>query len=551
MDSSLGNPVSTALAGDRWEGLRTLVWARLLVAALALPFGILLRPDPSYTAWRLLTLALGVVAVASAIGWFGTTLRRGHAVQVYLHLTFDVFLVTSLAALTGGHQSPFALFYVLVVLTGGLQAGLAGGLVSAVAASVAFLALNPSGQGLVNPGLGAALPKPGMFGTLLIVLGVLASALRKRVKRAREHMERSARELDRVRFDNDVILRHLTSGVITLDGNGILAYLNPAAEDVLGVHLAEVRGRWVQEALPERLQPLRDALLGGLERHALQTRGELLLKGATGRELPVGLSTNVLRHDGEVTGVVAVFSDLTEVREMEAQARRNQTLAEVGALAAGIAHELRNGLSPINGSVECLQRELKLEGENAQLMALIQTECSRLNRFVTDLLTYSRERPLVKEMLDLNENLADLCEHLARDPRRGRNVSVRFQPGQGGAEVPADREQLRQVWLNLAGNAFEAMGETGSLFVRWQVNGHGQVVVEFVDDGPGIKPEDLVRVGQPFFTTKKGGTGLGLAIAQRIVERHAGVLAIKPAPERGTIVRVTLPGVVDAAVRAA
>ena len=551
MDATLGHPVPTALAGDRWEGLRTLVWARLLVAALALPFGILLRPDPSFTAWRLLTLALSVVAVASAIGWLGTMLRRGHAIQVYLHLAFDVFLVTALAALTGGHQSPFALFYVLVALTGGLQAGLAGGLVTALAASVAFLALNPSGPGLVSPGLGAALPKPGMFGTLLIVLGVLAAALQRRVKRAREHLELAARELDRVRFDNDVILRHLTSGVITLDGHGILAYLNPAAEEVLGIRLAEVRGRWVQEALPERLHPLRDALLGGLERHSLQTRGELRLKGATGRELPIGLSTNVLRHDGEVTGVVAVFTDLTEVREMEARARRNQTLAEVGALAARIAHELRNGLSPINGSVECLQRELKLEGENAQLMTLIQTECNRLNRFVTDLLTYSRERPLVREALDLNENLADLCDHLTRDPRRGRGVSVRFQPGQGGAEVSGDREQLRQVWLNLAGNAFEAMGENGALIVRWQVNGHGHVVVEFVDDGPGIKPEDLTRVGQPFFTTKKGGTGLGLAIAQRIVERHAGALAIKPAPERGTIVRVTLPGAVDAVVRAA
>src|SRR6185295_12836674 len=127
---------------------------------------------------------------------------RGHAVQVYLHLAFDVFLVTSLAAMTGGHQSPFALFYVLVVLTGGLQAGLGGGLVTAVAASMAFLALNPGGPGLVNPGLGAALPKPGMFGTLLMVLGVLAAALQQRAKRAGERLERAARELDRVRFDN-------------------------------------------------------------------------------------------------------------------------------------------------------------------------------------------------------------------------------------------------------------------------------------------------------------------------------------------------------------
>ena len=551
MNGMLGHPVPVALAGDRWEGLRTLVWARLLVAALALPFGILLRPDTSLTAWRLLTLALVVVAVASAVGWLGAALRRGHGIQVGLNLTFDVLLVTGLSTLTGGQHSPFALFYVLVVITGGLQAGLAGGLITALASGTAFLALQPDSGGLTTPLLGAALPKPNMFGALLIVLGVLASALRQRVRRAREHLERAARELERVRFDNDVILRHLTSGVITLDGTGALAYLNPAAEAVLGIRLEDARGRNVQEALPERLRPLREVLLGVLERHTVQTRGEVQLQSVGGPMLPIGLSTNMLRHDGEITGVVAVFTDLTEVREMEARARRNQTLAEVGALAAGIAHELRNGLSPINGSVECLQRELKLEGENAQLMSLIQAECSRLNRFVTDLLTYSKERPLVRETIDLNETLADLCEHLARDPRRGAGVSVRFEPGEGSAEVPADREQLRQVWLNLAGNAFEAMETSGALIVRWRAAGAQQVTVEFIDDGPGIKAEDMAHVGQPFFTTKKGGTGLGLAIAQRIVERHSGVLSLRPAAERGTAVQVTLPGAVAAVVAAA
>ena len=551
MRQTLGHAVSVSPALDRWEGLRTLVWARMLVAALALPFGILLRPEALLTAWRLLAVALLVVTVASAVGWLGTMLRRGLGVQVTLHLVFDVLFVTALATVTGGQQSPFALFYVLVAITGGLQAGLSGGLLAALGSGIAFLALQADSGGLTSPLMGAALPKPNMFGALLLVLGVLSSALRQRVRRAREHLERAARELERVRFDNDVILRHLTSGVITLDGTGALAYLNPAAEAVLGVRLVDLRGRNVQEALPERLRPLREVLLGVLERHTVQTRGELQLESLAGPMLPIGLSTNMLRHDDEITGVVAVFTDLTEVREMEARARRNQTLAEVGALAAGIAHELRNGLSPINGSVECLQRELKLEGENAQLMSLIQAECNRLNRFVTDLLTYSKERPLVREAVDLNETLADLCENLARDPRRGRAVTVRFEPGEGAAAIPGDREQLRQVWLNLAGNAFEAMGESGALIVRWRTPDAEHVSVEFIDDGPGIKPEDLAHVGQPFFTTKKGGTGLGLAIAQRIVERHAGVLSLHPAAERGTVVQVTLPGDAAALMRAA
>ena len=375
--------------------------------------------------------------------------------------------------------------------------------------------------------------------------------LRQKVSEARERLADAYRELDRVRFDNDVILRHLTSGVITLDGVGTVAYLNPAAEEVLGLRLDGLRGRWVQDALPARLHPLRDALLAVLESHVTRSRGELMLENATGQPLPLGISTNLLTHDGRVTGVVGVFQDLTEVREMEQRALRNQTLAEVGALAAGIAHELRNGLSPISGSVEILQRELRLEGENQQLMELITRECNRLNRFVTDLLAYSRERALVRMPVDLDEVLSELCDTLRRDPRAEPRVRIVYRPGEGAAEIQADREQLRQVWLNLARNALDAMEEAGEFSVSWRVERPGEVVVEFADTGSGILPEHMARIGQLFFTTKKGGTGLGLPIAQRIVERHGGKLSLLPAGQRGTIARITLPATAGVAARVA
>ena len=486
-------------------------------------------------------LAVGAVSV---LLWLGTQLRRWFTIQLYLHLAVDAALVTGLAALSGGHRSPFALFYVLVVITGGIQARLVGGLAAAAASCTGYWALPALSAQLGTPRaaeVATRLPSPGMLFVLLVMVGVLAGTLGRRTQRDREELERAERELDRVRFDNDVILRHLASGVITLDGSGAVAYLNPAAEEVLEIRLRDVRGQSVQQALPERLQGLRSALLAVLEHRSPVLRGELAMRTAAGVGLPLGLSTNVLTHEGQVTGVVAVFQDLSEVREMEQRARRNQTLAEVGTLAAGIAHELRNGLNPISGSVECLQRELKLEGENAQLMELIGKECVRLNRFVTDLLSYARERDLAKERIGLNENLSELCESLARDPRRPQGVNVVFERGAPGGEVLGDREQLRQVWLNLASNALEAMEERGTLTVRWREASPDQAVVEFVDNGPGIAVEHLPRVGQPFFTTKKGGTGLGLAIAQRIVERHGGTLSFEGAPSRGTVARVRLP----------
>ncbi len=534
---------------DRWSGLRTLIWARLLVAALALPFGILMRTEPSLGAWRLLGGALGITAILSAVYWLGTVWAVGLRVQTTLQIAVDVFLVTMLSSLTGGSESPFALLYVLVAITGGLQLGLVGGLIAAVGASVTYSLLTQGGIGWLNV-TAATLPRPGMFSALLLALAVLSSTLQRAARATREKLDRAARELDRVRFDNDAILRHLTSGVITLDATGSVAYLNPAAEEVLGVRHAELRGRWAQDALPLRLHPFRDALLGVLESHSPQSRGELLLQNDGGTALPLGLSTNLLTHDGKVTGVVAVFQDLTAVREMEQRALRNQTLAEVGSLAAVIAHELRNGLSPISGSVEMLQRELKLEGEQGQLMGLISTECIRLNRFVTDLLAYSRERALVRMPLDLGETLSDLCDNIALDPRAAK-VRVTYEPGDTAVELSADREQLRQVWLNLAGNAFDALNGAGTLVVRWSVPDREHVCIEFVDSGSGIPPRELSKVGQPFYTTKKAGTGLGLPIAQRIVERHGGTLTLLAGEERGTIARITLPATAGATARAA
>ena len=277
-----------------------------------------------------------------------------------------------------------------------------------------------------------------------------------------------------------------------------------------------------------------------------RARAELEMTSLSGRRLPIGLSTNLLMHEGRFTGLVAVFQDLSEVREMERRARHNETLAEIGALSARIAHELRNGLNPISGSVECLQRELNLEGENAVLMELVSRECGRLNRFVTDLLNYSRERELALETLSVDEELADLGELLSHHPRRSEGVTVSIQAGVCEASVRGDREQLRQVWLNLAANAFEAMAEGGRLSVRQRRVDDGRVFIEFEDTGSGIEAADLPQVGQPFYTTKQGGTGLGLTIASRIVERHGGTLTLESALGRGTTVRVGLP--VDEAV---
>ncbi len=541
------SPASSRLPG--WGTLRHLVLGRMIVASLALPSGLLLRPDVIERPMALLALAFGAVAGVSVAWMLGGRLQKGWAVQTAAQLGVDLTLVTWLAAYTGGRGSQFVLFYALVVIAGGVIGRVAGGILAAAGACAGFLLLP-----LLARPLGTdvdAMVRPELMVMFLTTVGVLAGVLGERVQRTAGDLARTERELDRVRIDNDAILRHLTTGLLTVDADGIVGYLNPAAEQVLGVHARELQGRPLAEALPARLAALRDLVQDSRERGRGRARVELEVLGVAGRSLPLGASTNVLMHEGRMTGVVAVFQDLTDVRDMERRVRRNETLAEVGALAAGIAHELRNGLKPISGSVEVLQRELKLEGESAELMDLVARESARLNRFVTDLLNYSRERDLALEPVALDDHLHDLVGTLRHDPRRGEEVRIDFVPGPGEARVAVDCEQMRQVWLNLAANAMEALGQRGTLTVTWVARSPDSVAVEFRDDGPGIVPEDLSRVGEPFFTTKRGGTGLGLAIAQRIVERHGGVLTLESVAGRGTTARVMLPVLVAAQAQAA
>lgn len=537
-------PGSRPAPWDPWDGLRALQRGRLVVAVLALPVGVLLRPEADQRAVGELIAALVAVALVSLASGLGIRLRRGVTLQTYLNLAADVALVAALSAVTGGRASQFVLFFALVVITGGLLLRVPGGLAAAAAASGAFMALPALGAALTgrpDPALGVSFQRPELILAFLAMTGVLSGILGDRVGRTREDLERTARALDRERVDNDAVLRSLMSGVVTVDGDGRISYVNPAAEQMLSLKAMDVLGRTLEQALTERLGPLRAVLEDSLVRGTGRARVELNLRRPSGRALPVGLSVNPLVHDGAVQGVAAVFQDLTDVREMERRARRQEALAEVGALAAGIAHELRNGLNPISGSAECLQRELKLEGENAVLLELIVRECARLNRFVTDLLNYSRERELAVTPLDLDAQLANVREGLLRDPRRAGTVRLEWQPHGAAPHVPADGDLLRQVWINLGVNALEAMPDGGTLTVRCRPGRGSELVVEFADTGHGIAAADLSRVGQPFFTTKKGGTGLGLAIAQRIVERHGGTLVIESEAGRGTTARVTLP----------
>jgi two-component system sensor histidine kinase PilS (NtrC family) len=239
-------------------------------------------------------------------------------------------------------------------------------------------------------------------------------------------------------------------------------------------------------------------------------------------------------------GVIAVFQDLTEVHEMRERVRKADRLAAVGELSAGIAHELRNPLASISGSIEMLYHELALDGENKRLMELIMRESDRLDRIISDFLEFARLRTPRRVPSKLARCIDDVVTLVKQNTEKSDGVAIKTNFDPALPDIWMDDEQMRQVFMNLAVNACEAMENGGTLEISAERTSEARVRIAFKDSGPGIEPEGLEKMFEPFFTTKDGGTGLGLAMANKIVTAHGGSIEFKNA-ERGAVFTIVLP----------
>jgi PAS domain-containing protein len=309
VQESDASALTAALAnvGDRWDRIKTLIRARLLVATLALPIGVLLAPRAAREAWSVLWWSLVAVGALSALYWVGAALRRGETAQYAVQFTLDLVLVTVLAALTGGRESQFVVFFALIAIAGGLHLRLSGGVATAVAAALGYVALP-----WIAPMFGApagAEARPDLFGTFFVMVGVLSGILGRRIQRTRGHLERTARELSRVMVNNDLILRTSPRGHHG-GSHRHGAYLNPAAEEILGVVFRDCAGAGPGLAARAAARVARHPDVQPRAGTVAESRRDRVRNGG-GVSLVLGISTSLLMHDDAVTGVVAVFQDLT------------------------------------------------------------------------------------------------------------------------------------------------------------------------------------------------------------------------------------------------
>jgi two-component system sensor histidine kinase AtoS len=393
------------------------------------------------------------------------------------------------------------------------------------------------------------------IGRLAVAFNHMTSQLRQQrtaLESANAELRRRLEEVADLKTYTDNLLASLTNGIVTVDLDGRVVTLNPAAEMLTGFFAGEVMGRYSTEVF-EQTPALGEILMETIASRAATPGIAATLHRRHGRTVPVEISAAPLKGgEGKDLGVIAAIRDLSVVRELESRLRRSDRLAALGSLAAGLAHEIKNPLTSLLTFSRHLARRFDDEQFRAKFQSVVPRELERINGIVERLLELARPTPLSFSAVRLPALIERVVELYAEEMET-RAVEVTRDYARDLPVVWVDAEAIYQVLVNLVRNALDAMPSGGSLTLRvgWSDGDHvgrpgrrtpaRRVLVEVQDSGPGISADDADRVFNPFFTTKVRGTGLGLALTHKIVEDHGGTIDFRNARVGGTVFRIVLP----------
>ncbi len=342
--------------------------------------------------------------------------------------------------------------------------------------------------------------------------------------------------LNRIKAFSDTMVENMPVGLLTLDRERRITSFNRTAEEVLQISSSEAMGKNAGDLLPVQMWSSMSET--GMKKRIIER--EVDCKSGDGSNLHLGISVSPLKIEGdEVQGWVILFRDLTSVKELEREIERNQRLASLGRLAAGVAHEIRNPLSSIKGFATYFKERYKDSPEERNTAEIMVQEVDRLNRVVGQLLEFSRPLNLNRKNISLRKLIIYTLK-MVQEQAREKGIEI-VTDLVSPVNIPVDQDRISQVLLNLFLNSLEAMEKGGRLSVGlYDDEESAGVKVVVSDEGTGISKDDLAHVFDPYFTTKQSGTGLGLAIVHRIVETHGGEIGIESEPGNGTRVTVTL-----------
>ena len=453
--------------------------------------------------------------------------------QARLQVLTDLAMAAALVYITGGIDSSFTFLYPLIIIVASILLTRAWAFLTAALAFIACGAVLELSYFEIIRSYSMTRPDLRSLQVSILInlfayaaIAYLATQLSTKLRQADVQLEQQSGELENLQALHENIVNSMSGGLITTGIDGRVRLINAAGQRLLERHENEIIGRPVVHYFLERLPELGPS----------NVRCEVTSVTPQGAQKTFGMTRSVLEvPDRGAVGYVYTFDDLTEIRRLEREVRLRDRMAALGRMAAGIAHEIRNPLASIAGSVKVLSDVSVLNQEQKTLVDIVNRESERLNSIISDFLTYSREKqyqltptdivPLLEDTLTLLENRADI-------KAEGKLRIVRSFQAESAVAL-ADGDRLKQVFWNICDNAVRAMNHGGTLRVSLLADGD-RWLVAFADTGHGLAPNELEKIFEPFQSDFVGGTGLGLAIVYQIVQAHDGKINVKSKRGKGT-----------------
>jgi two-component system, NtrC family, sensor histidine kinase PilS len=469
--------------------------------------------------------------------------------QARVQFTLDVLLVTWLVWTSNIIHSPYTAIYIVIIAAASVFLGPRDAAITSVGCAIMFTgcalaAISGFGSHPAKEMMEGSLPQAiqtvGLFDISFFVVGLLSARLAQNQSRSDVRLIAATQSLANLRELHERIVESIRSGVVTTDLQGRIYTFNNAAEEITGYNKKDVRGQDASIFFGEMGGHISTSVRAS-DVGETSPRFEADCLTAEGLRLRLGFSISPLFSEaGETTGMVITFQDLTQIRALEETSRRQDQLAAIGRMAASIAHEIRNPLAAMRGSIQMLRAEMKSEPSQTELMEIILRESDRLNRIISDFLNYARPRSMNHGRVDLGELLQQTFKLLRFSPEINERQSVEEELADDPLVADADAEQLQQVFWNLARNALQAMPDGGVLRAEVSRTLDNRLRISFSDTGRGMSPRQVDRLFEPFSSTT-GGTGLGLSIVYQIVRDHGGTINVRSREGQGTIIAIELP----------
>lgn len=467
---------------------------------------------------------------------------------ISIQLGIDLLFETALIVVTGGIESPFSFLYVITIISACIFFHRKGGVLTAAAATFLFGTVVNLQYAHVSP-----FDSPSLLGNkevfyMFFLYTITFFTVGSLSGRLSERLHEKEVGFSKLRVFTEDIVESISSGLVTTDLSGKITSFNRSASEMTGFRAEEAVGSiwWELFSWNEIRDRYRDLAMTGVPQ---RFDGEISTK--KGERCLLGVTISPLRneHGGQI-GIIGTFQDLTQLKSLEEEMQKRERLATIGEMAAGMAHEIRNPLASLSGSIEVLKSDLNLRDEHLKLMEIAVKEAERLNSIITQFLLYAKPHPPRRRRTDLHSLLSETVQLLQNNPECHERTQVSLLIPSEPLMILIDPDQIRQVFWNLWMNAFQAMPDGGVLTIstrrarpkkgKTAAAPEEKVEILFADTGGGIRREDLPKIFYPFFTTKSSGSGLGLSIVQRIVEEHSGEIRVESAL-KGTTFFITLP----------